>query len=317
KGLTLWFYRHDLFTIVRDFLTLWNCNQTKTNLLNNINSLIKSSKRVRYYYMFTIMLIGTSFGLRPLIIIFTYCVSSSRQSNSTFDFSVVVYPLAYPFTYQTVSRYSLLLLYEEFVNYFAVCYVICDALYIQLMTHISINFLVKYIKTNFSILLKKNYNLRLQELNYFCIFRFWLMILIIICEKVESFYNPIVFFTIVMNGLDLCLCVIVIDKEIAEGNWTIVIKSFVHAVALFVQIIMYCNFSHTATEMTASIKNSIYNSEWVNNSNKFKKMIMMIMMRTSKEYKFTAYGILVLNREQMAKVIQTTMSYFTLLRSFT
>lgn len=54
---------------------------------------------------------------------------------------------------------------------------------------------------------------------------------------------------------------------------------------------------------TASIENSIYNSEWVNNSNKFKKMIMMIMMRTTKEYKFTAYGILILNREQMAKVL--------------
>ncbi|XP_044598838.1 odorant receptor 83a-like isoform X2 [Cotesia glomerata] len=317
KGLTLWFYRHDLFTIIRDFLTLWNYNQTKTNLLNNINNLMKSSKRVRYYYMFTVILIGTSFGLRPLIMIFTCCVSSSGQSNSTFDFSVVVYPLAYPFTYQTVSRYSLLLLYEEFVNYFAVCYVICDALYIQLMTHISINFLVladDFNNVNQCVDSDDNDDSKIEHMVKLVDKHRQMLV---ICEKVESFYNPIVFFTIVMNGLDLCLCVIVIDKEISEGNWPIVIKCFVHAVALFVQIIIYCNFSHIATEMTASIENSIYNSEWVNNSNKFKKMIMMIMMRTSKEYKFTAYGILVLNREQMAKVIQTTMSYFTLLRSFT
>ncbi|KAH0567091.1 hypothetical protein KQX54_006585 [Cotesia glomerata] len=308
KGLTLWFYRHDLFTIIRDFLTLWNYNQTKTNLLNNINNLMKSSKRVRYYYMFTVILIGTSFGLRPLIMIFTCCVSSSGQSNSTFDFSVVVYPLAYPFTYQTVSRYSLLLLYEEFVNYFAVCYVICDALYIQLMTHISINFLVladDFNNVNQCVDSDDNDDSKIEHMVKLVDKHRQMLV---ICEKVESFYNPIVFFTIVMNGLDLCLCVIVIDKEISEGNWPIVIKCFVHAVALFVQIIIYCNFSHIATEMTASIENSIYNSEWVNNSNKFKKMIMMIMMRTSKEYKFTAYGILVLNREQMAKVLADDFS---------
>ncbi|CAD6234695.1 GSCOCT00002056001.3-RA-CDS, partial [Cotesia congregata] len=310
-------YKHDLFTIVRDFLTLWSYNQTKPNLLSKIDRLIKSSKHVRYYYMSTIIIIGAAFVLKPLIIIFTYWMNSSGQSNSTFDFSVVVTPLTYPFSYETVSRYTLLLVYEQVIIYLVVCYAICDALYIQLMTHISINFLVladDFNNVNQCIDTDDNDHNKIQHLAKLIDKHRHLLV---ICEKVEYFYSPIAFFTIVMNGLDLCLCVIVVDKGISKGNWPIVIKSFVHAVALFVQIIMYCNFSHTATEMAASIRQSIYNSEWINSSKKLKKMLMMIMMRASKEHNFTAYGILVLNREQMAKVIQTTMSYFTLLRSFT
>ncbi|CAD6234700.1 GSCOCT00002057001.2-RA-CDS [Cotesia congregata] len=316
KSAALWLHRRDLFTVLRDFYTLWNYNKTKTDLLNKINKLLVTSKKFRYYYMSTIIMSTAAYALRPIIIVSTYWASLSEQLNSTFDFPIIVYPLQYPFEYQTIARYSLLILYEELVNYSAACCLICDALYIQLMTHISINFLVLADDfKNASQCIDNDDNDNKQIKNMVKLINKHRHMLVI-CKKVESIYNPIVFFTIIINGLDLCFCVIVLDKGFSDGNWALVAKGSTLTVAIFVQLLIYCNFSHTASEMTASIENSIYDSEWVNSSEKFKKMILMIM-HASKGYTFTAYGVFDLNREQLSAVIQTTMSYFTLLRSFT
>lgn len=37
-------------------------------------------------------------------------------------------------------------------------------------------------------------------------------------------------------------------KEISEGHWIKVARSITHALTLFIQIIIYCNFAHMATE---------------------------------------------------------------------
>nr|WGO81772.1 olfactory receptor 97 [Microplitis mediator] len=322
KGSTLWFHRRELFEILKEFHTRWIYTKTKVHLQNKIHMLINTSKRVRYCYMTSIIVIGLSFGLRPYLLLFTYYFKTLvLQSNSTIDFSVVIYPLAYPFTYQTMNRYVLLLLYEQCVNYFAICYVTCDTIFIQLMTHTSINFLVladdfrnmdQHIDINNDDSDNDNDGVQhmIELVNKH-------RSMLSICEKIESSYSRVVFFTMVLNGLDLCLCILSLDKQLSEGNWESVTKNVVHAFALFVQIIIYCNFSNTATEMTARIQTSIYDSEWTNCSIKFRKMIMLMMTYTSKKYTFSAYGIITLDREQMTKIFQTTMSYFTLLRSFT
>ncbi|CAD6234693.1 GSCOCT00013862001.3-RA-CDS, partial [Cotesia congregata] len=125
--------------------------------------------------------------------------------------------------------------------------------------------------------------------------------------KIEFTYNPVFLATIVFNGINLCLCVIIVDKEISEGEWTLLMKSLIHAAVLATQIFIYCDFSHTVTETIDSIPISLYDSEWVDSTIKFKKMLVIILMQASKQYKFTAYNI----------IFQTTMSYFTLLRNFT
>ncbi|XP_057325433.1 odorant receptor 22c-like [Microplitis mediator] len=318
KGSTLWFYRHELFTILKEFNTRWIYTRTKVHLLNKINDLISTSKRVRYSYMIAIVIISLSYGLRSYVLLFTYYFKTVvLQSNGTMDFSIAFYPLTYPFTHQTMNRYILLLMYEQCVNYFAVCYITCDTIFIQLMTHTSINFLV--LADDFK---NMNQHIDVCDNHSDCIQHFIELVnqhrsMLSICEKIESSYSMIAFFTMVLNGLDLCICILSLDKQLSEGNWELVTKNVVHAFAIFVQIIIYCNFSNTATEMTARIQKSIYDSEWTSCSIKFKKLLFLMMTCTSEKYTFSAYGIIALDREQMRTIFQTTMSYFTLLRSFT
>ncbi|XP_008548990.1 uncharacterized protein LOC103572245 [Microplitis demolitor] len=143
KGSTLWFHRRELFTILKEFHTRWSYTRTKVHSQNKIHMLINTSKKVRYCYMTAILVTSLSFGLRPYVILLTYYFETVvLQSNTTIDFSVVIYPLVYPFACQTMNRYVLLLMYEQSVMFFAICYVTCETIFIQLMTHTSINFLV-------------------------------------------------------------------------------------------------------------------------------------------------------------------------------
>ncbi|KAG8037657.1 hypothetical protein G9C98_005868 [Cotesia typhae] len=255
KASIMWFYKIDLFIILQQFNSLWIYARKKVNLTRRISKLLNTSEKVRFIYLIALLFCGFCYGSRPYIIMLTNYLGAIPDSNSTIDFSILVYPLEYPFTYQTISRYIFLLIYETCLVYFCVIYPVCDALYIHLMTHLAINF-----------------------------------------SKIQSIFSPVFFVTIILNGLDLCLC------ELSEGNWELLIKSSIHAVTLCVQILTYCDFSHSTTEMINSIDISIYNSKWVDSTAKYKKILILIMMRGSKEFKFTAYNIVTLDREQMTKV---------------
>ncbi|CAD6234692.1 GSCOCT00014116001.2-RA-CDS [Cotesia congregata] len=255
KASIMWFYKIDLFTILQQFNSLWIHARKKVNLTRRINKLLNTSEKVRFIYLTVLIFCGFCYGSRPYIVMLTNYLGETPESNSTIDFTILVYPLEFPFSYQTISRYIFLLIYETCLVYFCVVYPVCDALYIHLMTHLAINF-----------------------------------------SKIQSIFGPVFFVTIILNGLDLCLC------ELSEGNGVLLVKSLMHAVIICVQILTYCDFSHSTTEMINSIDISIYNSEWVDSTSKYKKILIFIMMRASKEFKFTAYNIITLNREQMTKV---------------
>ncbi|XP_044581307.1 odorant receptor 22c-like isoform X2 [Cotesia glomerata] len=137
-----------------------------------------------------------------------------------------------------------------------------------------------------------------------------------LCKRVETLFNPIFFFTILFNGIDLCCCIIMLDREATDGDWNKFSKSVAHAITLFIQIIIYCDFAHQTSELMNNIAPTIFNSPWAFCDKKVQKLLAIIMMRANKDYKFMAYGILNLDREQMTRIFKTTGSYFTLLRSF-
>lgn len=48
-----------------------------------------------------------------------------------------------------------------------------------------------------------------------------------------------------------------IVQEISEGEWTLLMKSLIHAAVLATQIFIYCDFSHTVTETVFIIYNCL------------------------------------------------------------
>ncbi|XP_051174980.1 odorant receptor 22c-like isoform X2 [Leptopilina boulardi] len=64
-----------------------------------------------------------------------------------------------------------------------------------------------------------------------------------------------------------------------------------------------------------SLSTSIYNSDWFDLSNNTKKLLLIIMRRESKPTTFIVGRIFILSLQFFTRVLQTSMSYFTVLMS--
>ncbi|XP_074115048.1 LOW QUALITY PROTEIN: odorant receptor 22c-like [Cotesia typhae] len=275
--------------------------------------MINSSNAPRYLYLGSTIILGLAYAIRP------YCamlIGYFQKRSLIFDYSMTVYPLNYPFPHDTDLSYNLCLIYEEIVVYLVTLYwVACDITFIQLTTHLRIH--IRALSNNFSM---ESYDIK-EIHEYFNVTRIIHLAkrhehLMRLCKQVETLFNPIFFFTILFNGIDLCCCIIMLDREATEGDWAKFARNVTHAITLFIQIIIYCDFAHQTSELMNTIAPTIFNSPWVLCDKKVQKLFAIIMMRANKDYKFMAYGILNLDREQMTRIFKTTGSYFTLLRSF-
>ncbi|KAH0555025.1 hypothetical protein KQX54_014770 [Cotesia glomerata] len=310
KGVVLTLSHRQLFDVLRELHILWKEAKTRKNLGLRIGEIINSSKPVRYWYASAAMSVGLSYMLRPY---FKLLVHFMKNNNSTFDYSTTSYAVEYPFPHNSFLTYTFCIIFEQWESYWGCLYsASCDTIFIQLSTHICIHLLV----------LSSDYSMEFpNDENKYAYYNTELVIsltkrhrhILELCNQVERLFNPIIFCTILFNGLDLCCCIF---AEISQGQWPKFARSVAHAITLMIQIVIYCDYAHRVTEMTKMIAMSIYNSPWIDSDKNVQKLLMISMMRANEEYKFSAYGILVLDREQMTRIFKTTGSYVTLLRSF-
>nr|AGG17944.1 olfactory receptor 11 [Microplitis mediator] len=314
KVLRIWSYRIELIEILRELNELWEkIVKHRLNLKENILNMLNESRPIRYGYCFIASSLNLSYALRPYFHMLVYFVKQSE--NKTIDLTVTTYPLLYPIERGTWLGYLLCVTYEQSILYFGGIYwIMCDTLFILLTSHICVHFMI--ISNDFNNLhinYDKNNNESFQLIEDLSRRHQKMFVL---CQRIETLFSPIILLTVVFNGIDLCLCIFALDKDLSDGNWAKVASSVTHALTLFFQIVIYCEFSHVATEETSKVGEAIYNSSWIYFDKKMKKMLLIIMMRASKEYKFSVFGILILDREQLTQIVKTTMSYFTMLRSF-
>ncbi|CAD6234702.1 GSCOCT00002058001.2-RA-CDS [Cotesia congregata] len=311
KASALWIYQRNLLEIIKDFHNLWSYSETKLTSKNDLNSFMKRSKIMIKCYCYAIVSLGSSYALRPYFTILINYVKILFNASSHINNSITIFPIKYPLDSDAMYKYILLALYEQWVVYYGLIFwTACDILYIQLITNLilsdDIRSLNRFRNTEY------NYNVqyfitRIVERHRYILSIFY---------KVNTLYRPIFTFTLLLNGVDLCCCIFTLDKEFSSGHWSKVGRSFAHASTLFIQIIIYCNYSHQATEMTLKLSDSIYGLKWEDYDVKLVKMLIMIMIRANKRFKFSAYGVVDLNRPHMTQIIKRTLGYLTLLRSF-
>ncbi|CAD6221184.1 GSCOCT00005075001.3-RA-CDS [Cotesia congregata] len=292
-------HKNAFFSILRDFHILWEDVKTLKHLRSEIDDIINSTKPPRYLYLGSAVILGLVYALPPYG---AMLIGFFQNGPLEIDYSMTIYPLNYAFPHDTDLSYNLCLIYEAIVDYLVTIYwVACDITFIQLTTHLRIHILA--LSNNFTL---ESYDA--DEIHeYFTVNRISNLAkrhehLMRLCKQVENLFNPIFFFTILFNGIDLCCCIIMLDREATEGDWRKFAKSVTHAITLFIQIVIYCDFAHQTSELLNNIAPTIFNSPWAFCDKKVQQLLAIIMMRANKEYKFMAYGILNLDREQMTRV---------------
>nr|AXM05244.1 odorant receptor [Campoletis chlorideae] len=265
-----------------------------------------------------VLVLVSSYALRPYILLLHYHWYE-KLSNTSYDYSVTIYPTTYPlFTTDTMRKYIVCISWEQFVIVFVALYWMgSDIMFAQITTHTAIQFRVlrhdlKYI-TQTPVSRDKNTEkvliARLSAIarRHHDLYRH--------CEMIERIYNPITFLTMLLTAVNMCFCVFRLEKELSHKNWDEVIKYLFHAVTLIVQAVIYCGYADKLTYQSSLIANAAYDCQWVERSEEFKILLRIIMMRSQRIFKCTAYGFFSVNLNQITVIGNTAASYFALLKT--
>nr|WGO81748.1 olfactory receptor 70 [Microplitis mediator] len=313
KAVRCWTHRKELFDFIRQLKVFWDtASSNKFITKNQLNSALYA-RSLRNYVIVLVFALAFSYAFPVYVGICKHFLY--HRDEYFFTFSRIMYPVKYPFTINSFLRYFMCLFFEQVSEILAIVYWLCgDILFIQLTTHVSIqceilvNRLHDLNKDNSSDDEGSRRQLVDIVLQHNQLFSH--------CQWLQRFFSPIAFFVTLINGLNLCFSLYRVDQQVSQGNWSHLIENTIHLINVFGQTILYCMHADLLTEKLGEVNNAIYYSNWVQSNKKLKMMVLMIMRRAQKEYRFTVYGIITLNLRQFTKIVNTAMSYFTLLRSF-
>ncbi|CAD6219141.1 GSCOCT00004823001.2-RA-CDS [Cotesia congregata] len=304
KALRCWTHRKELFDFIRKLKVLWEDASSKQFMTEPILDSALYAKSLRNQLTVGLLLLVVTYGFFPYVVFIDHFIS--HRDEYFFNFSIIIYPISYPFTVNTFPRYFICLIFEQTILLLCYIYWLCgDVMFIQLTTHqIDCLALMELHSMILQIIkIMKNYEtLHRNITNSICTY----------CQWLQRFFSPIVLFVTLINAANLCFSLFRVDQEINQKNWSGLLVNAIHLLAVLGQTILYCMHA----EMLTVKLEAIYFCDWTGSSKKFKTMVLMIMKRAHKEYKFTVYGIITFNLNQFTKIVNAAMSYFTLLRSF-
>ncbi|XP_063972910.1 odorant receptor 10a-like isoform X2 [Diachasmimorpha longicaudata] len=317
KGFRIFFRRKELYHILKSCQRQWMIQTARDAITVSAIENAKNTRLLRMCY--TVAVIGTleSYNLRPYILYFKFRVS---ETNDSFDFSQTVYPAYYPFILKSFTQYFVLATLEHISLYFfALWWISVDCLFAQFNTYLAIQFNIlatdihcidltsrSASPVNTAKIVKGLKRIIREHVKLFSY-----------VHAVEEWYNPIIFATILLNGLNLCSLLYSFQYRIADHNWKDAIKNATHIIAIIIQTLLYCSYAQRLSDEVNGFRQAVYGCSWINFNVPTKTLILLLMIYTEREYTFSAYGLFYLNMRQVTTIFSTAMRFFTILRNLT
>nr|AQN78417.1 olfactory receptor 15 [Meteorus pulchricornis] len=136
------------------------------------------------------------------------------------------------------------------------------------------------------------------------------------CHLIETFYNPIIFLSVLSSAVNTCCCLYAMEAQVAAGNKNEISKSAFYLIVLALQIMIYCGYAETLTQSSMRVFQACTWAKWTDWNKRNKIILFIIMMRAQKEYEYTVYGMIVVNLNRLTLIANGSISYFMLLRNF-
>ncbi|XP_063972913.1 odorant receptor 13a-like [Diachasmimorpha longicaudata] len=317
KGYRILLRRTELYNILKVCHQRWIVQTSRNAITVSAIENAKNARLLRICYALAI--IGTigSYNLRPYILYLKFRVS---ETNDSFDFSQTVYPAHYPFMLNSFMQYFLCVAWEHMgLYFFALWWISADCLFAQFSTYFAIEFNI--LATDIRCIdstTKSASPINTVEITQKIkrIIREHVKLFSYV-HAVEDWYNPIIFATILINGLNLCSLLYSLQYRIAENNWRDAIKNTSHITAIIMQTILFCSYAQYLSDEVNGFRQAVYGCSWTNFDLSTKAIILLLMIHTEREYRFSAYGLFDLNMCQVTTIFSTAMRFFTILRNIT
>ncbi|THK33143.1 odorant receptor 185 [Diachasma alloeum] len=311
-GVSLCRSKEGMKGLLENMKTAWT-KELKEGVDDKIINTAKRSILFTVFYAILICAVGAFYLIVPFVRAVHKFVTDEDQTH--FDFNMRLLPIRYPFSIDTVPMYILCTIFEVVCTFFFInSYLSVDTLFLQLTTILSLLLQIvgkKYAeitlyndvrKLNCG-LLKKLHNMGRQHSE-----------LLSYCERIEEIFNPIIFLIIIFTSAHLCVCVFALESKLSVLQFVDAATLLFHFVAIIMQPFIYCNSAEDISHWTNNIANTIYTCQWPDQSQKFRKIVLLTMIRSHRDYKFKAYGLYKVNRYLLTQLVHTAFNFFMLLR---
>ncbi|KAK0088296.1 hypothetical protein PV325_012492 [Microctonus aethiopoides] len=270
-----WTHRHQLYYILRQLSMQWETTRVQNFFTIENLKAAENAKNMRSIYIISVCIVFFSYILRPYIMYLNH--SLHRNTNDSFDYyHTTVYPAVYPFAIETLGRFCVVVTYQQITATIACTYwVSSDTLFAQIMTHISIQFLVLANRLENGVADDDNFKnddvIRQQLKN-------------IAKQHRQLFHIGSVHMFLTFSSMNC-------SQQLATLDWSEALKYVSHLISLSIQTVIYCGYADRLTR------------SWTQWSTRNKMILMIIMMRAAKEYQCTSYGMITLSLKQVTTVL--------------
>ncbi|NP_001177611.1 odorant receptor 272 isoform X1 [Nasonia vitripennis] len=247
----------------------------------------------------------------PLVLNLFMQYQARESTNHTYDLSQMILLVKYPFEVTKVSRFIILVLLEEYLLVMNVIFwVSSDTLFAQTTTHICLQF--KVLKQD----IEKTFNYggpNSKEILLKLVHRH--RELLRICMLLEDVFSPIIFFTVFLSSVNMCVNVIGTRETISNQTYfNTGIYATILTMTIF-QIFFFCIFAEKISEETTSLADMVYNLNWTAKDNQLGFYIYFIIVRAQRPFYCTAYGFFPIGHQRLTSIIRASFSYYMMLQT--
>ncbi|XP_011297871.1 odorant receptor 22c-like [Fopius arisanus] len=242
---------------------------------------------------------------------------ATGDKGTDFDSEVVLLPVRYPFKIDTDLKYVLCAIFEVSCTIFlAMTYLGVDSLFHQSTTIVCL--LLQTVGKKFgevAVYAKGNMVDR----------RVWRQLhhigeqhceLLLYCRRIEEIFNPLIFLMTLFTSANLCVSVISLQLELSSLQLGNIVILLTQVAAIVLQPFIYCNSAENISHRTKNIATSIYMCQWPEQTEKFKKIVLLIMLRSQHNYKFGQYGLFKVNHHLLTQLIHTAWNFLMILKKW-
>nr|QZH55114.1 odorant receptor 18 [Achelura yunnanensis] len=295
---------HDIINTLKKVQTDVETEEFTEETKNFVNkTVLYLNKLVSFFFGFYSLLIS-SFGVGPLTITATkYFKHGVTQLELPFLIS-------YPFNARDIRIWPFVFLHQLWAGNMAVMALMCsDLLYYVFCTYIFIQF---------HLLHKQLENLKVSMFLEEGMSSHFLKLVkrhkeIIRCvELVEVIYTKSTLLNMITSSLLICLTGfdVMVIKDLA-----LLLPFLGFLSAGLMQIYFLCYYGDLIMRSSELISEALYNSQWYSGNIRIKKELILMMMRSQKPCRLTAFGFADVDLETYKKILSTSWSYFALLNT--
>ncbi|CAH0399441.1 unnamed protein product [Chilo suppressalis] len=269
-------------------------NDSKRKLLHR--EIMKVHKLVKYYFGVNTALITVYNFSAPIFMTYHYL----SQGKVKF---MVPYAVIYPFAIDNWPAWIVAYTEQVFSGFVCILFItMSDALFCVLTSQICNNF---YVISDEIKRLKNGNHIGLGEIvkqhQY----------ILKLSEDLEDIFRLTNLFSYLVGSLEICA----LGFSITIGDWSHFLGYILFLVSVLLQILMMSVFGENIIRESGRVGEAAFLCEWHEINEKAKRTILIIMIRSHKHQKLTAYKFSVISYGSFTKIISTSWSYFTILKT--